>query len=93
MRGEVAAMLSEHRKKADLGRQHSKVRVLAVERMIDEGKNITIEEIQNRLETEYGICASRPCIYSDLLAIEKFIPLESKTGPNGGYWKRGGCDG
>lgn len=80
-------MLSEHRKKAALGRQHSKVRVLAVERMLEEGKTITIEEIQDRLETEHGIRACRPTIYSDLLAIEKFIPLESCTGPNGGYRK------
>lgn len=80
-------MFSEHRKQSDLGRKQAKVRVLAVERMIDEGKNITIDEIQHRLETEHGIRACRPTIYSDLLAIEKFIPLESCTGPKGGYRK------
>ena len=64
------------------------MRLLAVERMIDEGRKITIKEIQTRLFIEYGINASRPAIYSDLLAIEKFIPLESKTGPNGGYRKK-----
>lgn len=86
-------MLVDYKDESALGRQHSKVRLLAVERMIDEGRKITIKEIQTRLFIEYGINASRPAIYSDLLAIEKFIPLESKTGPSGGYWKRGGCDG
>ena len=66
---------------------HNKVRLLAIERMVDEGKKIKIAEIQDRLESEYGIYATRPTIYYDLLAIEKFIPLESKTGPNGGYKK------
>ena len=69
---------------------HNKVRLLAIERMVDEGKKIKIAEIQDRLEAEYGIYATRPTIYYDLLAIEKFIPLESKTGPNGGYKKREG---
>jgi hypothetical protein len=81
-------MLVDYKNESALGRQHSKVRLLAVERMIDEGSKITIKEIQTRLFIEYGINASRPAIYSDLLAIEKFIPLESKTGPNGGYWKK-----
>ena len=80
-------MLADYKDESALGRQHSKVRLLAVERKIDEGRKITIKEIQTRLFIEYGINASRPAIYSDLLAIEKFIPLESKTGPNGGYRK------
>lgn len=71
----------------NLGKEHNKVRILAIERMVDEGKKIKIGEIQDRLEAEYGIYATRPTIYYDLLAIEKFIPLESKTGPNGGYKK------
>lgn len=71
----------------NLGREYTKIRLLAIERMVDEGENIRMDEIQDRLEAEYGINASRPAIYSDLLAIEKFIPLESKTGPNGGYKK------
>ena len=79
---------NEHRKKADLGRQHSKVRVLAVAKMMNEGNKLTVDDIRDRLELEYGIEASRVVVYSDLLAVEKFIPLESKTGPNGGYQKR-----
>lgn len=85
-------MNPEHRKKADLGRQYSKVRVLAVAKILNEGKRITIDRILERLNEEYGIYASRPAVYSDLLAIETFIPLDSYHGPNGGYQKRGGCD-
>ena len=65
----------------------SKIRVLAVERIIMENRKWTADEIRKRLRGQYDIEASRHAIYSDLRAIDRFIPLEAIEGRNGGYRK------
>jgi predicted DNA-binding transcriptional regulator YafY len=70
-------------------KEQSKIRVLAIERMLDEGHLITAQEIQRRLDLQYDMQASLKTIYDDIYAIDRFIPLEVKTGFGGGYKK---CD-
>lgn len=62
--------------------------MLAIERMLDEGRRITAKEIQQRLDLHYDMQTSIKTIYDDIFAIERFIPLDVKTGFGGGYKKR-----
>lgn len=66
-------------------KEQSKARVLAIERMLDEGHRITAREIQSRLKLRYDMKVSLKTIYDDLCVIDRFIPLEVKTGFGGGY--------
>lgn len=66
-------------------KEQSKTRVLAIERMLDEGHRITAREIQSRLKLRYDMKVSLKTIYDDLCVIDRFIPLEVKTGFGGGY--------
>lgn len=75
-----------HRQKG-FSKEQSKIRVLAIERMIAEGRKITADEIQSRLLLKYDMRVSMATIYSDLRAIDRFIPLKGKKGKNGGYRK------
>lgn len=63
----------------------AKIRLLAVEQMIKRGKKITASQIQRELELKYGIKTTFNSIQSDLRAIDRFVPIEAKTGYNGGY--------
>ena len=66
-------------------KEQAKSRVLAIERMLDEGHRITAREIQSRLKLRYDMKVSLKTIYDDLCVIDRFIPLEVKTGFGGGY--------
>jgi predicted DNA-binding transcriptional regulator YafY len=81
-----------HRQKG-LSKEQSKIRVLAIERMVTEGQKITAAEIRNRLWMQYDMQVSLATIYSDLRAIDKFIPLEANNGHGGGYKKFDFCGG
>ena len=75
------------RRKA-LSKEQTKIRVLAVAKMINEGRRITASEILRRLELQYDIQAERKTIYGDIYAIDRFVPIDVKAGKNGGYQKR-----
>lgn len=70
-----------------MSNEQSKIRVLAVERIMMENRKWTADEIRRRLRAQYDIEASRHAIYSDLRAIDRFVPLEAVEGRNGGYRK------
>lgn len=70
-------------------KEQSKIRVLAVERMLSFDRMVTVKEIQRRLELQYDMHATPKTIYDDLYAIDRFIPLEVVTGCGGGFKK---CD-
>ena len=63
----------------------TKIRLLAVERMILRGEKITTQQILRELDLKYDIQVDRKSIISDIYAINRFIPIESKGGKNGGY--------
>ena len=69
------------------GKELSKIRVLAIAIMLNEGRKLTVTDILRRLDLKYDIHADRKTIYSDIHAIDKLIPIESTTGRNGGYKK------
>lgn len=63
----------------------TKIRLLAVERMILRGERITTQQIIRELDLKYDIQVGRKTIYSDIIAIDRFVPIESKSGHHGGY--------
>lgn len=66
-------------------KDNSKVRILAIERMLKPNQVITCTEILSRLETEYDIVVDRKTIYDDIKAINLIVPVEVMSGKNGGY--------
>lgn len=68
-------------------REQTKIRVLAIERIMSDGRMHTEKEIQRILHLRYGIQADRKTIYSDICAIDRFTPIRSKRGPGGGFIK------
>lgn len=80
-------MANSHQRKKALSKEQCKIRVLAIERMLSEGRKITATEIQRRLDLQYDIQVNRRTIYSDIYAIDRFMPIEVVTGRNGGYKK------
>lgn len=63
----------------------SKIRILAIERILKVGQFITVAEIIDALECRYGISVDRKTIYDDIGAINRIVPIERKSGKNGGY--------
>mgnify|MGYP002512212609 CR=1 FL=1 len=75
-------------------RDDSKIRLIAVYRMMENGEKLTSTQIINRLKSQFDIEVDRRTIYSDLMAINRFIPLRTEYGCNGGAQKHdvlGGC--
>ena len=70
-----------------LSKEQAKIRVLAIERMVNEGHKITAADIRSRLWMQYDMRVNMATIYSDLRAIDRFIPLEGNKGHGGGYKK------
>ena len=68
-------------------RDDSKVRLIAVYRMMESGEKLTSTKIINRLKSQFDIEVDRKTIYSDLMAIDRFIPLQVESGCNGGTHK------
>lgn len=62
-----------------------KIRILAIERMLRKDSYITARQIVRRLDLIYDIHVDRKTIYSDMMAIDHFLPLEVKAGKYGGY--------
>ena len=65
--------------------ENDKIRVLAVERIIARGRKVTSAQILRELELKYDIKADRKTIYSDIQAIDRFMPSEVSCGANGGF--------
>lgn len=63
----------------------TKIRILAIERMLNSGRKLKCEEIQQVLEQKYEIYADRKTIFSDIAAINMFTPIESTRGNGGGF--------
>ena len=70
-----------------LSHEQSKFRVLAIAKMLSEGRRLTSSEILRRLEAQYDIVADRKTIYSDVYAIDRIMPIDVLPGKNGGYMK------
>ena len=68
-------------------RDNSKVRLIAVYRMMESGEKLTSAQIISRLKSQFDIDVNRKTIYSDLVAIDRFIPLQIEGGYNGGAQK------
>ena len=66
-------------------RETDKIRLLAVERIIARGERVSTKQILRELELHYDIQADRKTIYTDLQAIDRFMPLEVTVGAGGGY--------
>ena len=69
------------------GKELSKIRVLAIAIMLNEGRKLTVTDILRRLDLQYDIQADRKTIYSDIQSIDKFIPIDAISGKGGGYIK------
>lgn len=66
-------------------KEETKIRILAIERMLKEGRKLTCGEILRRLDLQYDIQIDRKTLYADIYAIDKFMPIEVSVGRNGGY--------
>ena len=88
--------MADKTEKMALSREQTKIRVLAVERMLSKHYFISIAKIRERLDRHYGIKADTRTVFSDLMAIDRLYPLEERRGRYGGYRRMdvmGGCDG
>lgn len=64
----------------------TKIRILAIERILANGQWYTVEAIQQTLEQRYDIRAvDRKTIFDDIIALDRFMPIESKPGRGGGF--------
>jgi predicted DNA-binding transcriptional regulator YafY len=63
----------------------TKIRVLAVERLLQSGRKFTMKEIQRWLEVEYDIKVDKKAIYDDIYALNMFMPIEATSGWRGGF--------
>ena len=80
-------MTSNKQRQRSASKEQSKIHVLAIERMLTEGRRITAGEIQRRLDLHYDIQVDRKTIYADIYAIDRFIPIEITSGRYGGFQK------
>lgn len=74
-------------KQQALSREQSKMRAIAVYRIMSEGRKLTVPDIARILHCRYGITVDRKTIYDDLRAVNRIMPLEFIQGRNGGYKK------
>ena len=68
-------------------KEQAKIRVLLIEKMLRYDLRITTKEIQDRLDREYDMQVSRKTLLSDLVAIDRVVPLDVTKGYGGGYKK------
>ena len=66
-------------------KEDSKIRVIAVYRILQRGRRVTSTDILRELELYYGITCDRKTLYSDIAAIDRFIPIDIQVGRGGGY--------
>ena len=80
-------MAKQNQRQKALSKEQSKIRVLAIYRMLNEGRRLTATEILRRLASQYGIHADRKTIYSDVAAINRIMPIDAMPSRYGGYKK------
>ena len=80
-------MRKPNQRQKALSKEQSKIRVLAIAKMLNEGNRMTATQILRRLELQYDIIADRRTIYHDVYAIDKVMPIDVATGRFGGYKK------
>lgn len=68
-----------------LSKEQSKIRAIAVYRMLCEGNVLSSAAIIRRLYGQYGMVVDRKTIYDDVRAVDRIMPIEVVTGKNGGY--------
>lgn len=56
-------------------RDNTKRRLLAVERMFQSGRPLTVQQILSKLDVEYDIKAKRQTIASDIQELTMFMPI------------------
>lgn len=66
-------------------KEDTKIRVIAVYRILLRGQRITSTQILRELELHYGITCDRKTLYGDIAAIDRFVPIDAQAGPGGGY--------
>ena len=80
-------MTNLNQRQKGFSKEQSKIRVIAIAKMLSEGKRLTSSEILRRLCLQYDIVCDRKTIYSDICAIDRIMPIEVMTGRSGGYKK------
>ena len=83
----VADMAKPNQRQKAKSKEDSKVRVLAVALMLSTGRCMSSSAIMRRLYSQYGIEVDRKTIYSDIRAIDRFMPIMVVPGKYGGYQK------
>lgn len=53
----------------------TRTRILAIYTLFDEGKELTVPEIIQKLKTDYNIDVERKAVYADIAAITRFLPI------------------
>ena len=64
-----------------------KTRLLAIERMFLCGKPLTTAAILRKLELEYDIYAERKTVYSDIVALSRFMNIVSVGRGRSSCWQ------
>ena len=89
-------MANVNQRQKGFSKEQSKIRGIAIAMMLKNGQTISTSQILRKLKLQYGMTVDRKTIYSDMYAINMFIPIEVVPGRYGGYRKvdvLGGCDG
>ena len=86
-KGNVEKLRKRDERQRALSLEQTKFRVLIIERILNDGRKHTAEEIENILYVRYGIKVGRKTIYHDIYAIDKVMPIEVIMGCKGGFRK------
>jgi ATP-dependent exoDNAse (exonuclease V) alpha subunit len=70
-----------------VSKEQTKIRVLAVAKILNEGRKMRIRDIQRLLELQYDIKAAHDTIMHDIWVIDRFMLIEVTMGRHGGYKK------
>lgn len=66
-------------------KEWSKVRCLAISRILNYKQPLSAKNIIKKLQRQYGISAERKTIYNDIAAINRIVPVEVVYGSKGGF--------
>ena len=80
-------MYEDNQRQKAAGKEQGKIRVLAIERILNDGQKQTEKDILRILYLRYGIYADRKTIYEDICAIDRFMPIRHIHGRKGGFIK------
>lgn len=78
--------INQHEKA--LNKEQSKIRAIAVYKMLSAGEKLSCADISRRLYAQFGMTVSRKTIYDDIRAVDRIMPIECfGRGRNSGYKK------